>query len=161
MSNQNPLLPPKSAVAFFLGGAGGVFGIASSVDIVLHPFGPIPGSSGLDFGIEVLNLSVYFTFPAALIAIFGAMLTLNSLKDGGIILLIASVIGMLGSIVPVSLASSVGAQWGFFLFLTYITVWWWDLMILTAGVLALVRVHEFQKRITNSQARVNPVKVPP
>ena len=84
------------------------------MDIVLHPFGPIPGSSGLDFGIEVLNLSVYFTFPAALIAIFGAMLTLNSLKDGGIILLIASVIGMLGSIVPVSLASSVGAQCGFF-----------------------------------------------
>src|SRR3989442_12616880 len=104
---SNPLLPPKSAVAFFLGGAGGVFGIASSVSIILNPVrGDQIGFSGLDIGAEIFNLSIYFTLPAALVAIFGALLTLRWLKAGGAILVIASLVGMLGSIVPVALADS-------------------------------------------------------
>src|SRR2546428_2626700 len=167
---SNPLLPPKSAVAFFLGGAGGVFGIASSVSIILNPVrGDQIGFSGLDTGAEIFSLSVYFTLPAALVTIFGALLTLRWLKAGGAVLIIASFIGMLGSIVPVSLAYSnpftccptpYVAHADSIFFLSEITIWPWVLMILTAGVLALARVHEFQKRITNSQARVNPVQVP-
>src|SRR5881397_395711 len=140
---SNPLLPPKSAVAFFLGGAGGVFGIASSVSIILNPVrGDQIGFSGLDIGAEIFNLSVYFTLPAALVAIFGALLTLIWLKAGGVILVMASMIGMLGSIAPVALAYStpftccpargVGHP-EYIFFLGELTVWWWVPMILSAG----------------------------
>src|SRR2546426_1013609 len=135
MPNQNPLDPPRSAVAFFLGGAGGVFGIASSLSMILNPVrGNQIGFSGLDIGAEIFNLSVYFTLPGALVAIFGALLTLRWLKAGGAVLIIASMIGMLGSIVPVALAYStpftccpiagVGHP-EYILFLGELGVWWW------------------------------------
>jgi hypothetical protein len=168
MSSQNPLSPPKSAVAFFLGGAGGVFGVAFSISIILNPIrGNQIGFSGLDIGAEIFNLSVYFTLPAALVAIFGAPLTLRRLKAGGVLLIAASLVGLLGSIVPVALAYSnpftcyPTARVGhpeYILFLGELGIWWWVLMILTAGILALVRDREFRKRVANSQAQVNPVR---
>lgn len=170
MQNQNPLSPPKSAISFFLGGVGGVFGIAAAVQIILYPVrGQQIGFSGLDIGAEIFNVSVYFTLPAALLAIFGALLTLRRLKIGGAVLIFASLIGILGSIVPVVFAYSnpftccpiAGvAHPEYILSLGMFLIWWWDLMILTAGVTALVRSREFQKRLANSQARVNPVQVP-
>lgn len=170
MPNQNPLSPPKSAVVFFLGGAGGVFGIAFSVQTILHPvLGNQVGFSGLDTGAEIFNLSVYFTLPAALAAMCGALLTLRWLKAGGAVLVITSLIGMLGSIVPVSLAYSnpftccptpYVAFPDFIFFMSEIVIWPWVLMILAAGVLAFVRSREFQKRLANSQAQVNPVQAP-
>ena len=170
MPNQNPLSPPKLAVSFFLGGAGGVFGVVFSIQTFLYPVREQTGFSGLDIGVEIFNLSVLFTFPAALVAIYGALLSLRWLRAGGAVLIIASLVGMLGSIVPVALAYFNPftccpvprvAHPDFILSLGIFGIWWWAIMILTAGVTAMVRCHEFQKRITNSQARVNPVQVPP
>jgi hypothetical protein len=136
-----------------LGGAAGAFGIYGSVWMILYPIKEQNGASGLDTGIAVLNLSVYFTFPAGIVAIFGALLALKWLREGGEALIVAGSIGSLGSIVPVSLAYSTPstccpirgvAHPDFLLFLTEIAIWPWVLMILAAGALALVRYTQFQ-----------------
>ncbi len=135
---------PRSPVCCFLGGAGGVFGTALSVGFILHPVTEQIGTSGLEIGVEIFNLSVLFTLPAALLAVAGAVLTLYRLKTGGVVLIAAALMGALGSIVPVLLAYSNGRPDNV-VFFTEVGIWWWDLMILAAGVLALVRFHQFLK----------------
>jgi len=146
MSNHGHVRIRKSAVTLFLGGLAGLIGLYGSVETILHPVREQVGSSGLDTGVEILNLSVLFALPAAIIAILGATLSLRRLRIGGLTLVIAGLIGALGAIVPVALAYTNGTPHpDFVLFLTEIGIWWWDLMILVAGLIAIRRVHPIRK----------------
>ncbi len=136
---------------------GGVAGLLLSYPHLNNPIVPSPGSSGVDFGIEILNQAVLPAILGSILALVGGTLSIIRERAGGFTLVVAAIVGAMGwlsSLGQVILGFKVN------LFLLFLVIGvgfvWWDSLILLGGLIAVRRTRNILKRIWESSALPQP-----
>ncbi len=124
-----------------IGIIGAGFGLAISLFLTSNPFRPNPVASGLDLGIEILNLALLPALVGACIGIAGGLVGLFREKIGGALLLAGSATASSGWLYALGNATGHGFHIEFLLFISSLYFLWWNGLMLLSGLHSIPRVR--------------------